>query len=186
MEHCTCGSTAPWCARADALFNVPDMHVLDVAHDERDRLVVTVETDADVGGCPSCGVVAVGHGRRFHVAADAPCLGAVTVVRWRKRVWRCAESTRPGGTLSERHELIAPRARMTSRAVRWPPTPCPMTTPPSRRWPVTSGWTGTPCGTPSRPRPAHAWTTRTGWRACAHSGSTSTSGDPPITAPSAR
>jgi transposase len=119
MEHCTCGSTAPWCARADALFNLPDVHVLDVTRDQRDRLMVTVETDADVGGCPSCGVVAVGHGRRIHAAADAPCFGAVTVVRWRKRVWRCAEPACPVGTFSEQHELIAPRARLTRRAVRW-------------------------------------------------------------------
>ena len=119
MEHCTCGSTVPWCARADALFNLPDVHVLGVAHDERDRLVVTVETDADVGGCPSCGVVAVGHGRRVHAAADAPCFGVMTVVRWRKRVWRCAEPACPVGTFSEQHELIAPRARLTRRAVRW-------------------------------------------------------------------
>jgi transposase len=102
MEHCTCGSTAPWCARADALFNLPDVHVLDVARDARDRLVVTVETDADVGGCPSCGVLALGHGRRVHVAADAPCFGAVTVIRWRKRVWRCVEPACPVGTFSER------------------------------------------------------------------------------------
>jgi transposase len=81
--------------------------------------VVTVETDADVGGCPSCGVVAVGHGRRIHAAADAPCFGATTVVRWRKRVWRCAEPACPVGTFSEQHELIAPRARLTRRAIRW-------------------------------------------------------------------
>src|SRR3954452_44421 len=119
MEHCTCGSTVPWCARADALFNLPDVHVVNVARDERDRLIVTVETDADVGGCPSCGVVAIGHGRRIHAAADAPCFGAVTVVRWRKRVWRCAEPACPVRTFSEQHELIAPRARLIRRAVRW-------------------------------------------------------------------
>ena len=56
-----------------------DMHVLDVARGHRNQLVVTVETDADVGGCPSCGVVAVGHGRRIHAAADPPCFGARTV-----------------------------------------------------------------------------------------------------------
>ena len=59
-------------------FNASGMHVLEAAQDESGRLVVTVETDADVGGCPSCGVVAVGHGRRVHQAADAPCFGAVT------------------------------------------------------------------------------------------------------------
>src|SRR4051812_27161278 len=119
MEHCTCGSAVPWCARADALFNLPGVHVLDVARDQRDRLIVSVETDADVGGCPSCGVVAVGHGRRIHAAADAPCFGAVTVVRWRKRVWRCAEPACPVGAFSEKHGLIAPPARLTRRAVRW-------------------------------------------------------------------
>jgi hypothetical protein len=46
--------------------------------------------------------------------------------------------------------------------------------------------TGTPCETRSRPRPAHAWRTRTGCPACARSGWTSTSGGPPITAPSVR
>ena len=112
-------SGARWCARADALFDITGMHVLSVVRDDRDRLVLTVETDADVGGCPSCGVVAVGHGRRVHTAADAPAFGAVTVVRWRKRIWRCAEPACPVVTFSEAHDLIAPRARLTSRAVAW-------------------------------------------------------------------
>jgi hypothetical protein len=34
-----CGSGVRWCARADAMFDVPGMHVLDVAVDERGRLV---------------------------------------------------------------------------------------------------------------------------------------------------
>lgn len=54
-----------WCARTDALFNLPGVHVLDVERGEgAGGLVVTVETDQDVGGCPTCGVAAVGHGRR--------------------------------------------------------------------------------------------------------------------------
>jgi transposase len=101
------------------LFNAAGMHVLDVRVDERDRLVVTVESDADLGGCPSCGVVAVGHGRRTHAAADAPCFGAVTVVRWRKRIWRCPEPACPVVTFSEQHDLIGARAKMTSRAIGW-------------------------------------------------------------------
>jgi transposase len=101
------------------LFDVPGMHVLGVERDDRDRLVVTVETDADTGGCPGCGVVTVGHGRRDHVAADAPCFGAVTRVRWRKRIWRCAEPACPVVTFSEQHELIAPRAKLTCRAITW-------------------------------------------------------------------
>ncbi len=62
-----------WCARADASFEVPGMHVLEV-HREPDRLVLTVECDADVGGCPSCDVVTVGHGRRVVEAAGRALL----------------------------------------------------------------------------------------------------------------
>jgi hypothetical protein len=36
-----CGSGARWCARADAIFNVPDMHVVDVEIDDWQRLVLT-------------------------------------------------------------------------------------------------------------------------------------------------
>lgn len=100
------------------MFNVPGMHVLAVEL-QQGRLVVTVETDATIAGCPSCGVVAVGHGRRVHEVADAPCFGLPARVRWRKRVWRCAETTCPVGTFSERHDLIAPRAKLTTRAVSW-------------------------------------------------------------------
>ena len=94
------------------------MHVLEVER-EPDRFVITVETDADTTGCTSCGVVAVGHGRRVHRAADAPCFGVPVVVRWLKRIWRCAESTCAVGTFSESHDLVEPRAALTRRAVRW-------------------------------------------------------------------
>ncbi len=107
-----------WCARADALFDVPGMHVLEV-HREPDRLVLTVESDADVGGCPSCGVVAVGHGRRVVEAADAPCFGVPTRVRWRKRVWRCPAPQCPRRTFSEEHPVLASRAKLTARAIGW-------------------------------------------------------------------
>jgi hypothetical protein len=35
LPHSMCGSGARWCARADAIFDVPDMHVLDVEKDRR-------------------------------------------------------------------------------------------------------------------------------------------------------
>jgi transposase len=114
-----CGSGARWCARADAMFDVPRMHVLAVAVDEKDRLVLTVESDQVEHGCPACGVLAVGHGRRVHVIHDAPCFGRVTLVRWLKRVWRCREPLCPTRTFSEAHDLAAPRAVLTSRAVAW-------------------------------------------------------------------
>ncbi|MBA2699958.1 MAG: transposase, partial [Nocardioidaceae bacterium] len=94
------------------------MHVLTVVR-EPDRLVLTVETDDDLAGCPTCGVVAVGHGRRVHRVHDAPCFAVPSVVVWRKRVWRCAEPSCPMQTFSETHPLVAPRAKLTARAVGW-------------------------------------------------------------------
>lgn len=111
-----CG--AHWCARADAIFDVPGVHVLAVQRDP-ERLVLTIETTPGVVACPSCGVVAVGHGRRVHVAADAPAFGVPVLVRWRKRVWRCPEPLCDRGTFSERHDFLAPRAKLTTRAVHW-------------------------------------------------------------------
>ncbi len=120
MDDCTCGSRAPWCARADALFNLPGVHLLGVYHDGgARRLVVTVETDQIMGGCPSCGVVGVGHGRRVHTLADAPCFATAVTLRWRKRIFRCVEPACPTVTFSETHELAAPRAKLTSRAIAW-------------------------------------------------------------------
>jgi hypothetical protein len=67
VPHSMCGSGARWCARADAIFDVPDMHVLGVEVDDRSRLVLTVESGRLEYGCPSCGVLAVGHGRRVRL-----------------------------------------------------------------------------------------------------------------------
>ncbi len=77
-----------WCARTDELFGVEGMHVLDVTRDPdvgrgQGLAVLDAESDADLTGCPDCGVVAVDHGRHVQVLYDAPCCG--TAVRWRKR-----------------------------------------------------------------------------------------------------
>jgi transposase len=117
--HSMCGGGARWCARADAIFDVPGMHVLDVEGDRDDRLIVTVESDQVETGCPSCGVVAASHGRRLRRLHDAPCLGRVTMVRWLKRMWRCREPACPIGVFSETHDIAPPRAVLTVRAVRW-------------------------------------------------------------------
>jgi transposase len=117
VDDCTCGPGVRWCARADALFNVPGLHVLEVARDDCGRLLLAVESDQTVAGCPGCGVIAVGHGRRRHRVADAPCFAVSTVVVWRKRLWRCRELACPVVTFSEQHPLIAPRAKLTARAV---------------------------------------------------------------------
>jgi transposase len=98
--------------------NSEGMHVLDVQQ-ARDRLVIMVETGAEVTGCPVCGVVATGHGRRRVQAADAPCFGMPVSIVWLKRVWRCAEADCPQQSWTETHELIAARGKLTSRAINW-------------------------------------------------------------------
>jgi transposase len=114
-----CGSGARWCARADAIFDVPDMHVLSVEVDDNQRPVLTVESGQLEAACPACGVMAVGHGRRVRVLHDAPCFGRVTLLRWLVRMWRCREPLCPTTTFSEAHDLAAPRMVLTSRAVAW-------------------------------------------------------------------
>ena len=99
MSDCRCGPGALWCARADGLFNVHGLHVLEVDHDDG-RVVVTVESDQTLTGCPSCGVVAVAHGRRVHRVHDAPVFAAPVVLVWRKRIWRCPDQGCPVRTFS--------------------------------------------------------------------------------------
>ena len=119
MTHSMCGSGARWWARADAIFDVAGMHVLDVEDDRDGWLVLTVESDQVQTGCPSCGVVAVSHGRRPRTLHDAPCLGRVTVLHWLKRLWRCREPDCPTGVFSETPQIAPARAVLTVRAVRW-------------------------------------------------------------------
>jgi transposase len=94
------------------------MHVLEVLRDDR-TVTLVVETDTDVAGCPTCGVVAVGHGRRQVVLADAPCFGVPARLRWRKRIWRCPEPGCAVQTFTEQHPAAAPRAKLTARAIGW-------------------------------------------------------------------
>jgi excisionase family DNA binding protein len=114
-----CGSGARWCARADAIFDVPDMHVLDVEIDHQQRLVLTIESGQLEAACPACGVLAVGHGRRVRILHDAPFFGRVTVLRWLVRMWRCREPLCRTTTFTESHDLAPPRMVLTTRAVDW-------------------------------------------------------------------
>jgi len=78
--------------------------------------VIYVETQADATGCPSCGVVAVAHGRRRVAVRDLPVAGRPVILLWSKRIWRCPEPDCSTKTWSERSDLIAPRAMLTERA----------------------------------------------------------------------
>ncbi|TCN39313.1 transposase IS204/IS1001/IS1096/IS1165 family protein [Kribbella orskensis] len=101
------------------MFGVEGVHVLAATRRDDGTLVLEVETDQVLAGCVSCGVVAVGHGRRVVRLHDAPCFGRPVLVRWRKRIWRCAEQACPVSTWSEDHAYAARRSKLTARAIAW-------------------------------------------------------------------
>ena len=77
---------------------------------------LAVETTEDRAWCVTCGVRAVGHGRRRVVVRDLPITDRPVVLVWAKRLWRCAEPGCPARTWSEECDEIAPRAVLTERA----------------------------------------------------------------------
>ena len=101
------------------MFNVEGLHVLDVTTRDDGALMLDVETDEVLAGCAGCGVVAVGHGRRVVRLHDTPCFGRPVLVRWRKRIWRCAEDWCVVSTWTETHGYAAERSKLTARAISW-------------------------------------------------------------------
>jgi transposase len=77
---------------------------------------LTVETTEDRAWCPSCGVRAVGHGRRRVMVRDLPLADRPVALVWAKRLWRCSEPVCPARTWCEESDQIAPRAVLTERA----------------------------------------------------------------------
>jgi transposase len=114
-----CARSETYCDRCDLLVGLPDLHVVEVAED-RDGLIVTVESPPTPAGCPVCGVLAASHGRRTVSLIDAPCFGRPVRLVWRKRTWRCREPACPGRSFTEQDERISrPRALLTARACWW-------------------------------------------------------------------
>ncbi len=115
---CSDAPTTDPCVRCDTLLGIPDLHV--EAVERTDVLVtVTVSTPWQLMGCPTCGVVAHSRGRRRRELHDVPGIVPVRVI-WRQRTWRCPDPDCPRGTFVEQvPTLVAPRASLTSRAVRW-------------------------------------------------------------------
>ena len=121
MSNATACSGAPRndpCSRCDLLLGLDDVHV---EHVERGptSLTVTVSTSWALMGCPACGVVAVGRGRRLRRLHDVPGEVPVTV-RWRQRTWRCPDTGCSVGVFVEQvPSLVRPRGSLTERAVTW-------------------------------------------------------------------
>ncbi|NVN00100.1 hypothetical protein G6035_15705 [Arthrobacter sp. SDTb3-6] len=110
-----CGA---WYARADAILGVPGIHTTAV-NETATGLSLHVETDQILAGCPACGVVAVGHGRRKVWLHDTPISGRPVRLLWAKRLWRCADDHCPAGAFTEEHPLAGAKTKLTARAIVW-------------------------------------------------------------------
>jgi hypothetical protein len=100
------------------LVGLDGLHVIAVERDGSDRLVVTVESEAEVMGCRSCGVIAHGHGRVDVRLVDAPAFGHPVRIIWRKRRWLCREPVCEVGSFVEQDEAVAaPRAAVDDAGV---------------------------------------------------------------------
>ena len=71
-------------------------------------------------------MIAHSHGRRDVVLVDAPCFDRPVRLVWRKRTWRCEESSCPTKAFTEQDlEVAAPRVdrtRFGGHATRLPGT----------------------------------------------------------------
>jgi transposase len=111
-------SAACPCSRCDLLVGLDGVHVEDVERGDG-LLTVTVSTPTSPTGCPGCGVLAVGRGRRRRVLHDVPGVTRVRVI-WRQRVWRCVQDGCARKTFVEQlPSLVAARGSITQRAIWW-------------------------------------------------------------------
>ncbi len=100
-------------------FAAPGFRLLAVNDSELD-VVIGIETDADRVGCRSCGVIAKSKDRRWVTLRDAPAGERPVTLRWRKRIWQCAEPACEVKTWTEqRPEFVLPRHSLTERVGRW-------------------------------------------------------------------
>lgn len=104
-------------ADASVLFNLDGFKV--VAQTMRDgEWWLLIETTQTRAGCPSCGVIGIGNGRRRVLIRDLPIAGVPVVLVWAKRTRACDESLCERGSWSETCDAIAARASLTERARR--------------------------------------------------------------------
>ncbi|WP_141841465.1 hypothetical protein [Humibacillus xanthopallidus] len=96
-----------YCGNCDLLVGLEGVHVVEVVQDE-EHLWVRVESPPGPRWSPSCGVVALSHGRREVELIDASCLGRAVRVQWRK-TWSCPEPACPVGVFTEQDEQVAHR-----------------------------------------------------------------------------
>ena len=120
-----CVEPGGYCARVDTLFNMPGVHVLDVAWRNclgklPFGLRLTVESQPTETGCPGLwGDRGRTRSACTSAACDIPAFGAPVELVWRRRRYRCAEPACPVEGFSEDHRLATARAKLTGRAAWW-------------------------------------------------------------------
>ena len=96
------------------------MHVIAVSVDGHGAKTITIESAPGPVGCPSCGVIAAGKGRKSLRLVDAPSGGCPVTLVWRKRRFKCLEASCPVGAFTEQNTSVAqPRSHLSVRALTW-------------------------------------------------------------------
>jgi transposase len=100
---------------AEALLGLDGFRVLEVTED-RDEVVIAIESTATFEGCASCGVRAEAHDRMPIAIRDLACFGRPARLVWHKRRWRCVEPACDAKTWTERSDHVDAQVVLTRRA----------------------------------------------------------------------
>jgi transposase len=100
---------------AEAMLGLPGFRVLEVTESAAE-LVIRIETDAQLVGCPRCGVVATAHDRMEVEYRDLAAFGRAARLVWAKRRFRCAEPRCAMRTWTETSPWFSTRCLLTRRA----------------------------------------------------------------------
>lgn len=120
LTGCACASDSSYCARCDVLVGLDGVRVTGVQRRVGGMLIIDVESPPGPVGCPGCGQVAVSAGRKVLSLVDAP-MGTMPVrVRWRKRRWRCVDSSCVVRSFTQQNAAVArTNSTLTARAEMW-------------------------------------------------------------------
>ena len=83
------------------------------------EIQIEVQSTATVVGCGRCGTRARAKDRRWVTVRDAPAGNLGVVVRWRKRVWECADADCGVKTWTEQAAWSGPRQSLSHAAQVW-------------------------------------------------------------------